>query len=225
MSDNKNEAAIALRQALSMMNKHNITKDEVHGQQIIDQLIDTPYYRLPDWYIKLNHFMGEISGCLVVFSNGYSYCDKKGYFRFVGRERDVENSVYLVSFLQRALESNVKAYKDKLKGDGCIGIARLIKSYRYGFIKKVYHRIVESKNQFFTATNQNGLVCIDNKARIQDANDFLEKKLSRKIGESRNSTRYIGSAVEDGTKDANQLQINKAIHKQDDIRTLTYDSH
>lgn len=35
MSDNENEANIALKQAMSLMNKHNLTKEEVYGQKMI----------------------------------------------------------------------------------------------------------------------------------------------------------------------------------------------
>ena len=48
MSDNENEAAIALKQAMSLMNKHNITEDEVHRQQMMEGLVITPYRRPPD---------------------------------------------------------------------------------------------------------------------------------------------------------------------------------
>jgi hypothetical protein len=42
MSDNENEAAIALKQGMALMNKHNITEGEVHCQQMVEELVMTP---------------------------------------------------------------------------------------------------------------------------------------------------------------------------------------
>ena len=39
LSDNENEASIALKQAMSLMNAHNITKDEVYGQNMANKII------------------------------------------------------------------------------------------------------------------------------------------------------------------------------------------
>jgi hypothetical protein len=114
LSDNENEAATALRQAMYLMNKHNITKEEVEAQAMAQKIITTPYHRLPEWYLMLAFNMSKISGCYMVFRNSTVRSGKKAFLRFVGRERDVENSDYLMVYFQRALEKSVESYKWRL---------------------------------------------------------------------------------------------------------------
>ena len=45
LSDNKNEAAIAAKQAMALMNKHNLTEAEVYSQKMMVKTIETPYTR------------------------------------------------------------------------------------------------------------------------------------------------------------------------------------
>src|ERR1700722_1065137 len=128
LSDNENEAATALRQAMSLMNKHNLSRKEVYGQQMIEHKIETPYYRIPDWYVSLASFMARTSGCFLVYRNGRSEYGDKAVITLAGRERDVENALYLITFLQRALESRVRVYRKKLQSQAA-DYKYLIKSY------------------------------------------------------------------------------------------------
>ena len=133
LSDNENEASIALKQAMSLMNAHNITKDEVYGQNMANKVITTPYYRIPDWYVKLHNLMAKVSGCFCVYCNGDSYDDKFGYIQITGRQRDVDNAEYLIIFLSREIEKSVNQYKAQLKKRNIkTQIASRVKAYRMG---------------------------------------------------------------------------------------------
>ena len=218
MSDNENEAAIALRQAMSLMSKHNLTADDISGQAIIDKRIYSTYFRLPDWYVRLNAFMGTVSGCFVVYYNGRSSLDRPGYVRIVGRERDVENAVYLIVFLQRALEAHVDKYKAGLKLEGFTIRPSWVKSYRYGFITRIYERIQSTKNQFFSERKQHDLVCVDDSARIKQAKEFF--LMENKVTDATSNAQYDASSLMDGQNDANHLQIMSAVNNQSEIKEL-----
>ncbi len=222
MSDNENEAAIALRQAMSLMNKHNLSQEEVYGQAMIEHRITTPYYRIPGWYIKLANYMATVSGCFLVYVNGRSDFDMKAEMRFAGRERDVKNSLYLLTFLQRTLESRVKEYRMVIEKEGLEPVSMWVKSYRYGFITKVYQRIKESKKQFFTAEKGTGIVCVDSEARIQEAKDFYIKTHQTKIRTTESQSQYIGSALRAGQSDADELQLNNALSGQDEVLGISH---
>lgn len=221
LSDNEHEAQTALRHALSLMNKHNITEEEVKGQKMTEKVIQAPYYRLPPWYVDLNIFMGNLSGCLVVYRHGRSFSETPGYIRIVGRERDVENSTYLITFLQRELDKSALAYKKKLKQEGQTRVAQWVKSYRCGYIHNIYERMIEARQQFFSnesASNQ--LVCIDAESREHEARKYFKEVLGRGIIEAKTQASYINEAVYDGFDDASDLKINSAINGQDDTLRL-----
>lgn len=99
MSDNEHEAALALQRALDLMNSHNITKDEVYRQNFISEPLIIDNVTLPDWKVKLYSAMANVSGCVFTWRNGTKWRNVTG--SITGRERDVENAIYLVSFLVR----------------------------------------------------------------------------------------------------------------------------
>lgn len=222
LSDNENEAATALRQAMSLMNRHNLSREEVYGQQMTEHKIETPYYRIPDWYVSLASFMAKTSGCFLVYRNGRSEYGDKAVITLAGRERDVENALYLITFLQRALESKVRVYRKKLQSQEVDYISSWVKSYRYGFITKIYGRIEESRQQFFSAENSTGLVCIDSEVREKEARSFYVETHQANIRSARSQSQYFGAAIIAGQQDAEDLQINNALNGQDEIRGISH---
>jgi len=227
LSDNENEAQIALRQAMSLMNKHNITKDEVYGQAMANKIIKTPYYRVPGWYSSLHYLMAKVSGCFCVYQNGDSYDNKKATIQITGRERDVDNAEYLIVFLSREIEKSVRKYKKELTRQGIEHhITRRVTAYRIGFINKIYKKIHECQHQFFTSENTanktqgNEIICIDVASRVQDAQTFYTDTLGQTFSTTKSQARYLSSSMEDGNRAAAELEINNAVHQQDSIKKL-----
>ena len=223
MSDNENEANIALKQAMSLMNKHNLTKEEVYGQKMISKTIETNYVRIPAWYSSLYATMGNLSGCLVVSSNGRSELGTKAKIQIAGRQRDVENAIYLTVFLSRELEKSVEKYKSSLPKNKIRNATTLVKSYRMGFINNLFQRMQASRNQFFTDTNShNQVICVDHQSRISEAQAFFCKENNVRIKNHRSQARYDQSGLSAGRSDADKLQINNAVNRQDQIHGITY---
>ena len=218
LSDNQNEASIASRQAMALMNKHNLTKAEVYGQKMIAKTIKTPYTRLPSWYLLLHTWMCDLSGCLAVYTNGRTDMDKKASIEIAGRERDVENAIYLIVFLTRTLEQGVINFKKTLPNNDCSNKAQLIKSYRMGFIRKIYSRMQASRNQFFTDhNNHNQLICIDHDTRVSEARDHYCQLHGTRLRKTHSASQYHPDGIHAGTSAAEQLQINNAVNRQKQI--------
>ena len=114
MSDNEHEASLALERALKLMSEHNITKDEIYKQAFISKKFEINYLRVPDWLVKIYSYMSEISGCVFTWTNSHSCLKRKAEGRFTGRERDVENAVYLSEFLKREVDKKTKKYKAEI---------------------------------------------------------------------------------------------------------------
>ena len=223
MSDNENEAEIALKQAMSLMNKHNLTKEEVYGQKMISKTIETNYMRMPEWYTTLYATMCNLSGCIIVATNGRSEHGTKAKIQIVGRQRDVENAIYLTVFLSRELEKSVEKYKNSLPKNKTRNTTILVKSYRRGFINNLFKRMQESRNQFFTDhNNHNQVICIDHQSRISEAKSFFCKENNSRLKSLRSQTRYDHSGLSAGGSDADKLQINNAVNRQNHIHGIDH---
>lgn len=218
LSDNDNEASIALKQAMSLMNKHNLTKDEVYGQKMLSRTIETPYTKVPAWYSVLYARMCDLSGCFAVYRNGQSYLETKAKMVISGRQRDVENAVYLIVFLARELEKSVERYKKSLPRHGRTSITTLVKSYRMGFIVNIFERMEASREQFFSDQNTtNQVICIDHETRIEDARAFYLAENNVRLKKSNSQAWYDRSGISAGKSSAEKLQINNAVNRQDHI--------
>ncbi|NOR58044.1 MAG: DUF2786 domain-containing protein [Sulfurimonas sp.] len=223
MSDNEHEAKIALDRALKLMSEHNITEDEVHRQAMISKTITLKSYRTPKWMVTLYSRMSELSGCIMTYRNGYKYehLDEKAIVRITGRERDVMNATYLCEFLYREIEKASKEYKKEIGvfHSGTV-LAVMIKSFKMGFIRRVYARMDAQQRDFFgKAETSTELVCIDNETKCKEAKDFYDFK----FGEARtvkSNAKYYAKGLEDGTVSADDLEINSAVAGQQNIARI-----
>jgi hypothetical protein len=213
MSDNEHEAKLALDRALKLMNEHNITKDEVYKQQMINKEIELPYKKIPDWVSKLYGHMAYVSGCYFVWVNGRT-ANAKG--RIVGRERDVENSEYLVSFLYREVVKRSEEYKKNSTHKGAY-LAKAVKSFKVGMIEQIAQRIYKQKNQFFTEVKSKDLVCMDLKTRVDEAMEYLKSTTQRKVVMAKKKS-YEQEAKRQGAAEADKIDINIAVSKQKNIK-------
>lgn len=228
LSDNEHEASIALRQAMSLMNKHNITKADVYGQKMANKVIQTPYFRIPEWYISLYNLMSHVSGYFCVYQNGDSYDQEYAEIQITGRERDVDNANYLIVFLSREIEKHAKEYRKQLAAKGIRNqIAQRVKAYRKGFINKIYLKIKSSQEQFFHSNGASGnqdtaLVYLDIETRVSEAKSYYINELGYHCYTASSNTRYLRDSMHDGAKEADQLEIHSAVNQQETIKKLSY---
>ena len=217
MSDNEHEAALALERALKLMNEHNITKDEIYKQNFISKTFEINYLRVPDWLTKIYTYMSEISGCVFTWTNGRGYLDKKAKGRFTGRERDVENAIYLSEFLKREVDRKTKKYKAEIDEVYTEKYKRiLLKSYKIGIIDTVSKKLFARQNQFFTEqTAGTDLVCMDRETRINESMSFLEELLGNKVKDHKSQAQYEKQGLRDGINAGKEIELNQAVSKQE----------
>lgn len=213
MSDNEHEAKLALERALKLMSEHNITKEEVYKQQMISMDMELNYKRVPDWVSVLYTKMAYISGCQFAWTNGVFCSNARG--RMVGRERDVENAMYLSAFLMREVATKSKTYKKSARYKGA-KLARVVQAFKVGMINRVAERIYEQKNRFFNESIGNGLVCMDLEVRLKEAFEFLNFKGKMTKGKDD----YDAAATRQGAAEADKIDINVAVSKQKNIKQI-----
>ena len=220
MSDNQHEAGMALQRALKLMNEHNITEDEVYRQNFISKSVEFKgIYRVPQWLVKLHGKMANIAGCIFTWKNGmnsrFEVCVLEARGSITGRERDVENAIYLIAFLKTEIENKTAIYKKQLHDKGIKGklLANHLKSFKEGIIHSVFVKLYEQQNKFFNQQQQErGLVCVDMENKIKESMDFLDGKF--KVHKSK--AKQDKSGLNAGILAGKDIAINQAINRQDE---------
>jgi hypothetical protein len=163
--------------------------------------------------------MAEVSGCVFTWVNGNSYFVRKARGKFTGRERDVENAVYLSVFLKREVEKRVKEYKAQIDEVYTEKYKRLLlKSYKIGIVTTVSKKLLRQSDKFFNEQQAGTeLVCVDREARISDSLAFLEELLGKKIKDHKSKSQYEQQGLRDGMCAGDDIELNQAVTKQDEI--------
>lgn len=101
------EAAAALRQAQKLMERHNVSEDDLHASEIGQSRVRSraSATRIKGWEGELAWLIAEAFACELVWAAGSSYgrtADEMfGHFIFVGREADREVAAYTLDVLGR----------------------------------------------------------------------------------------------------------------------------
>jgi hypothetical protein len=212
MSDNEHEASLALQKALKLMNEHNLTKDDIYRQSFISEVVTFDVYRLPSWMVDLYSSMANVSGCHFVFGNGSKRHKVFARGKMVGRERDVKNAVYLVSYLYREVLKAESVYKKKVS---CLyvgtSLTEKIKSFKKGFINGAFLKIYDAQNQFFNDNKSNGLICMELETKLKETLDFLHSQ--QKTRDFASKSKVDNEALLQGARKGNELEMNQAVNK------------
>lgn len=213
MSDNEHESALALERALKLMNEHNITQEEVYRQNFINKELIINNKILPDWKVNLYSAMANVAGCIFTWRNG-----TKVKAQITGRERDVENAIYLCEFLVREVERQEKLKRKELKAKGMIStnLSKYLKSFKQGIIKIVFTKLYEKQNQFFSSQKETGLICLNIESKVKESKDFLKGKFRPHSTKAKIDKR----AVADGILTGQEIELNQAVAKQDEIKMI-----
>ena len=213
MSDNEHEASLALERALKLMNEHNITQEEVYRQNFINKELIINNKILPDWKVNLYSAMANVAGCIFTWRNG-----TKVKAQITGRERDVENAIYLCEFLVREVERQEKLKRKELKAKGMIStnLSKYLKSFKQGIIKIVFTKLYEKQNQFFSSQKETGLICLNIESKVKESKDFLKGKFRPHSTKAKIDKR----AVADGILTGQEIELNQAVAKQDEIKMI-----
>lgn len=100
-SGNPNEAALALRQATSMMKKHGISDEQVLAAEVSESAIQAgERFNPPFWALALANLVAEAFDCRSLISRQYG---RRPEFRFIGLGFKAEVATYSYTVLHRYL--------------------------------------------------------------------------------------------------------------------------
>lgn len=210
LSDNEHEASAAMQKAMQLMNDHNISREEVQKQPIITKSFFTRWVNTPNWALNLINSVCQSSACYIVYKNGYnSYTKKQTEIIITGRERDVENSIYVCEVLLRYCEKEIA--KHRKIHTGSKNIDAIMQGYRIGLVLGVGDKLKEGVKKFFnTHTNGNELVSVD--SRLNEAKDLYLKNNKVTINKHKSSATIDEVMAEIGYQKGKEISINQAVN-------------
>ncbi len=215
MSDNEHEAANALERALKLMSEHNLTKDDVYKQSLITAKVELDKFILHDWVVKLCASICKISGCYLVYSQGSKKNNVKARLTIAGRESDVLNSEYLITFLVATIESKSQKYKLKIRKELKSNAQNKnhveLNSYRLGIIQAIVNKIKAQKNQFFIESVGNALVPMDDATRLKEAEDFFKSINNSEVATKKLSTQVDKDHYFSGRAAGEEINLNVGV--------------
>ena len=109
-SANPNEAAAALRQALALMRKHNISQDQVLKPDIQEATASTKRKSIPYWLVALANLVAEGFLCRVYIARQ----QKAPEFVFIGHDVAPQIASYTFTVLSRILIRSRFKYMSEL---------------------------------------------------------------------------------------------------------------
>lgn len=116
-SGNPNEAALALRQATSMMKKYGISDAQVMAAEVTESVTQAgERYNPPFWALALANLVADAFECRNLISRRYG---RPPEFRFIGLGFKAEVATYSYSVLHRYLVRAIEVFEVSVK-DSCV---------------------------------------------------------------------------------------------------------
>lgn len=218
---NEGEANAAAADITRLLMEYNLTENDIPEQEKLENPIvseEIPFKISTNgrWYSDLVSVVCEYNMCrsLIIskFNNGRM---KRSEFEIIGRKKNVEVVLYLISFLSHQFitigKRNYKEYKHDCiwkYGKTPKSLIMYLKSFLYGCVIGLSEKFDESKRTLETENNITALV----RTTKSEIDDFLK---GRKIGKARESKSDIDAlCAMRGIEAGKNVEICKGIHAE-----------
>lgn len=218
---NESEANAAAAGITRLLMEYNLTENDIPEQEKLENPIvseEIPFKISTNgrWYSDLISVVCEYNMCrsLIIskFNNGRM---KRSEFEIIGRKKNVEVVLYLISFLSHQFIAIGKRNYEEYKHD-CIwkygkspkSLIMYLKSFLYGCVIGLSEKFDESKRILETENNITALV----RTTKSEIDDFLK---GEKIGKARESKSDIDAlCAMRGIETGKNVEICKGIHAE-----------
>ena len=141
-SGNPNEAALALRQASSLMKKHGITDAQVMAAEVNEATTQAGgRYNPPFWALALANLVAEAFECRNLIVRQYG---KSPEFRFIGLSFKAEIATYSYTVLHRNLTRAIEEFKLSLEdANSNVELERRVEIFAQAWLFRVGRTVSE----------------------------------------------------------------------------------
>ena len=207
-SPHEGEAKTALKMAVKLMAKHNVSESDVHSDPIITKVIEHSKVKLTKAESKLSFYIAKAFGVYLCYRQG-SY-GRKCKLLFSGTEGDIEIAVYMFEVLSKKI--NKQALKWKSESGYTTSY---VNEYKYGLSINIGQRMLEASQESSNEMAGEGLIHIDDryskaKTMYQADNNVNDDKRSQSRGYCMNQ----------GLIDGNDISINRGVNGEQSQQQL-----
>ena len=211
-SSEPHEAALAMRRARELMDKHGVTQAQIAMSNIREQMASAGNYKRPPMYVALlAKTVGSLFQCDFYWSTKPTWTWSRMEYRtspvFVGMDPHQEIAAYVYDVLYRQLAKSRGEFETGYRSRGYITQAR--DSYALGWVEAIRRKVADMVPPRPTVQKQTGqgLVAVDVlKVYIDDKVDGEMDSRKRAIDDS---------ALQDGYLDGQQVDIHKGMRRSD----------
>lgn len=209
-SGNPNEAALALRQAQSLMEKHGITDAQVMAAEVSECATQAGErrYNPPFWALALANLVAEAFQCRNLISRQYG---KRPEFRFIGIGYKAEVATYsyvvLHRYLSRAIEEFELSVKDADTEDDSEKQRRL-----EVFAQAWLFRVGRTVSEFIGDEAEKALI-----------DDYIQEKYGETpemMGEATDTSQADYDDILSGMKAADEVELYRSVGQFTEPRLL-----
>lgn len=217
---NKGEANAAAAGITRLLMEYNLTEEDIPAEEklknpIVMEMIPYKTEVSGSWYSALISTLCEFNMCrpLILCTPSYSGRSKRDKFEIIGRKKNVEVVLYLISFLLNQFimigKRDYSSYKH-----ACIwqydtppkSLNAYLKSFLYGCVMGLHEKFKEEKKRLEDQSDITALVCTTQ----SEIDDFLK---DTKTSKTRKSKAEIDSlCAMQGMKVGKNVEISKGIH-------------
>ncbi len=199
-SGNPNEAALALRQATSMMKKYGVSDAQIMAAEVSEGITSVgERYNPPFWALALANLVAEAFECRNLISRQYG---RKPEFRFIGLGYKPEVATYsytvLYRHLLRAIEEFEASVKDSKAEDNSV------KQHRIDVFTQAWlFRVGRTVSEFIGVNADNKII-----------DDYIQEKYGDTVelsGESAQTETADYDDILSGMRAANEIELFRSV--------------
>ncbi len=206
-SDNPNEAETAMRQAMSLMQKHAITEHDLdeNDKTIIHYKYTSGFVKPPLYMLTVYNSVAKALGVYVAYTTGRTWLGKtfKATIHMVGQEADIKKAEYLYKVVYRLIEEKAQKYKSDFEAKNGFPLRRMsMNDYRAGvadgFGSAMIKAYEEAEKEMGRTSGQE-LVLAD--TRYEDAEAWFKQDHKVSYGHStQRHSQHSANGFDDGKK-------------------------
>lgn len=227
MSDNEHEAALALEKATDLMNKWNLDEQDIDGSKVVMQKRELSFFKWDNVKLSLIDGLCEVSDTANCYYSGkkvkykikdvgYKTFERYAGIFITGRERDIENALYLFDIIMRNVTREAQKYKLLIRDTSISkNNKRRIEAFKIGYVSQIISKLSKEKVKFFS--DNKALISVDSEVKLKEAKDKLKEEVDFKKIDSK----FIQIEELDygaGKSKAKELDLQNGVNTQNKIK-------
>lgn len=199
-SGNPNEAALALRQATSMMKKYGISDAQVVAAEVTESVTQAgERYNPPFWALALANLVADAFECRNLISRRYG---RQPEFRFIGLGFKTEVATYSYSVLHRYLVHAIEVFESSVR-DSCVKEDAESQRRIEVFAQAWLFRVGRTVSEFIGESADNKII-----------DEYIEEKYGETgeiIGEPTDTQQADYGDIISGMQAANEVELYRSV--------------